>query len=392
MRIALVRQRYSGYGGAERFVSRAVEALASQGVTVTVVARRWSDGGVSDAVGCDPFYIGRLWRDWGFARAACRRLARESFDLVQSHARLACCDVYRAGDGVHRQWLLHRKDAAGWLERARLTLSPYHRYVMAAERRLYASRRLRAVICNSRMVADDIERHFGVAREKLHVLYSGVDLETFSPAAAAAARGPLRARLGIPAPAMTYLLVGSGFERKGVRQLLLAFAALPDRAARLVIVGRRDRRERRLRRLARALGIGDRVHFAGGQQDIAPWYGVADCFVLPSLYDPFPNAVLEALACGLPAIVSDRSGAAELIRPGVNGYVCGALDVPAITGAMAAVAGPGRTGMGEAARASVGGLSLDAMAARLLALYQSLLGPDRPVPATRSPAPASRTP
>jgi UDP-glucose:(heptosyl)LPS alpha-1,3-glucosyltransferase len=128
-----------------------------------------------------------------------------------------------------------------------------------------------------------------------------------------------------------------------------------------------------MRSLARALEIGDRVHFAGGQQDIAPWYGLADCFVLPSLYDPFPNAVLEALACGIPAIVSDRSGAAELIQPGVNGWVCGALDVPRLTGAMAAAAGPARARMAEAARASVSGLSLEVMAGRLLALYQSLL-------------------
>ncbi len=382
MRIALVRQRYNHYGGAERFVVRAVEALASQRVTVTIVARRWRDGGAAGAARCDPFYIGRLWRDWGFARAACQLLARESFDLVQSHARLTCCDVYRAGDGVHRQWLAHRKQAAGWVERVRLTLSPYHRYVMAAERRLFASRRLRAVICNSQMVADDIRRHFGVASEKLHVLYNGVNLEAFSPATVAAARGPLRRRLGIPPSAMTYLLVGSGFERKGVRQLLSAFAALPDRGARLVIVGR-DRRERRMRRRAVALGIGSRVHFAGGQQDIASWYGVADCFILPSLYDPFPNAALEALACGLPAIVSDRSGAAELIQAGVNGYVCAALDVPAIAHAMAAVAGPGRARMGEAARASVAGLSLDAMAARLLAIYQSLLASDDHACSTR---------
>jgi UDP-glucose:(heptosyl)LPS alpha-1,3-glucosyltransferase len=251
---------------------------------------------------------------------------------------------------------------------------------MAAERRLFASRRLRMVICNSRMVADDIQRHFGVPPEKLQVLYSGVDLDAFSPVTAAAARGPLRARLGIPPSAMTYLLVGSGFERKGVRQLLLAFAALPDREARLVIVGRRDRRERQMRRLAGTLGIADRVHFAGGQQDIAPWYGLADCFVLPSLYDPFPNAVLEALACGIPAIVSDRSGAAELIQPGVNGYVCRPLDVPGLTRAMAAVAGPARARLGPAARASVSGLSLEVMAGRFVALYQSLLGRDVQAP------------
>src|SRR5512147_1218730 len=103
-RVALVRQRYAHDGGAERFVSRALEALRSRDVRLTLVTREWRGGEGFDVLTCNPFYLGRLWRDWSFARAVCRRLEAESFDLVQSHERLACCDVYRAGDGVHREW------------------------------------------------------------------------------------------------------------------------------------------------------------------------------------------------------------------------------------------------------------------------------------------------
>src|SRR5262245_32632618 len=108
MRIAIVRQRYNPFGGAERFVERALAALGGPGTQVTVVAREWAGDARGAVLTVDPFHIGRLWRDWGFARAVCARLASERFDLVQSHERLACCDVYRAGDGVHRQWLENR--------------------------------------------------------------------------------------------------------------------------------------------------------------------------------------------------------------------------------------------------------------------------------------------
>ncbi|TMG75448.1 MAG: hypothetical protein E6H75_10225 [Betaproteobacteria bacterium] len=155
MRLALVRQRYSAYGGAERFIERALGALGGQGVAVTVLAREWI-GDPGGLVRCDPFYVGRLWRDWGFARAVCREIARRPFDLVQSHERIDCCDIYRAGDGVHAQWLENRRAALGPLRRFGLALNPYHRYVLAAERRVFASPRLRAVICNSRMVRDEI--------------------------------------------------------------------------------------------------------------------------------------------------------------------------------------------------------------------------------------------
>src|SRR5215470_5265159 len=186
MRIAVIRQRYNPYGGAERFLVRAIEALAAQGAQVTVVAREWREpAGAPDAparvLRVDPFYVGRLWRDWGFARAVCARLASERFDLVQSHERLSGCDVYRAGDGVHRQWLENRARVDGPLARLAARLSPYHRYVLGAERRMFASARLRAVICNSRMVRDEIRRHFDIPNEKLQVIYNGIDLDAFAP-------------------------------------------------------------------------------------------------------------------------------------------------------------------------------------------------------------------
>ena len=77
MRIAIVRQRYNPFGGAERFVARALEALAGQGAQVTVVAREWESEARGAVLKVDPFHAGRLWRDWGFARAVCARLATE---------------------------------------------------------------------------------------------------------------------------------------------------------------------------------------------------------------------------------------------------------------------------------------------------------------------------
>lgn len=372
MRIALVRQRYNPYGGAERFIARALAALARQGAELTIVAREWSETAGAHAIRVDPFYLGRAWRDRGFARAVCARLARERFDLVQSHERLDCCDVYRAGDGVHRQWLQNRARAEGPLARFATRLSPYHRQVLAAEAAMFASPRLRAVICNSRMVRDEIVRHFGLPEDRLHVIYNGVDLDEFVPELRLAHRAAMRRRLGIPDEAIVFLHVGSGFVRKGVATAIEALARLSDRDARLLVVGR-DRAERAMARRAERLGVGERVHFAGGQSDVRPWYGAADVFVLATLYDPFPNAALEALASGLPSIVSRQCGAAELIREGVNGHVIDPLDGGALARAMSEIAARGPSALAEDARASVTHLGLDAMGERLAALYRALL-------------------
>jgi len=370
MRLALVRQRYSAYGGAERFVERALGALGKQGVAVTVIARTWI-GDPGSVVRCDPFYIGRVWRDWSFARAVCREVAIRPFDFVQSHERIACCDIYRAGDGVHAQWLRNRSAILSPLERVALGLNPYHRYVLAAERRLFASPRLRAVICNSRMVRDEIRAHFGTPEAKLHVIYNGIDLEAFHPRLREAYRSTMRQKLGIPQHVPVHLHVGAGFERKGVFHLIEAFARSRQPYAHLLVVGN-DKAQVRAERLAGSRGVASRVHFAGAQEDVRPWYGTADAFALASLYDPFPNAALEAMACGLPVITTPQCGTAELIDEGVNGYVVDALEIDSLADRLARLDVPAAHEMGRRARKRAEDFSLAAMAEQLLALYRSL--------------------
>ena len=128
-----------------------------------------------------------------------------------------------------------------------------------------------------------------------------------------------------------------------------------------------------MRARAQALGIAARTHFAGPQQDIVKWYAAADCFVLPTLYDPFPNAVLEALACGLPVLTSRQCGAAELIAEGRTGWVCDALDVAALAARLSALDSASARAMGGEARALAERFPLDGMAAQMVALYRSVL-------------------
>ncbi|OGA92416.1 MAG: hypothetical protein A3G27_08070 [Betaproteobacteria bacterium RIFCSPLOWO2_12_FULL_66_14] len=373
MKIAIIRQRYNPFGGAERFVARAAAALAAHGASVSVIARDWAGGGEATAwLRCDPFYVGRVWRDAGFARAACAATRRGAFDLVQSHERIACCDIYRAGDGVHAQWLEHRERTLSGLRRWAVRWHPYHCYVLAAERRLFASPRLRAVICNSRMVRDEVQRWFGFDAAKLHVIYNGVDLDFFHPALRQQHCRDTRSALGIPAAARVVLFVGSGFERKGLPQLLAALHRLNDPRLHLVVVGK-DRAERRLAHAAQLLGLGGRVHWPGPQTDVRPFYGAADCLALPTLYDPFPNAALEALASGLPVVTTTRCGAAELLQQGQSGYVCSDPDSIEALARSVAKAASGAPGMSAAARAAAERCGIDAMAEALLRLYATLM-------------------
>jgi UDP-glucose:(heptosyl)LPS alpha-1,3-glucosyltransferase len=369
-RVALVRSRYDPAGGAERFVQNAIRALRSQGASLTIVTRHWP-GHDGSAITVDPFHVGSLWRDWGFARAACRELAKRHFDLVQSHERIPCCDLYRAGDGVHAQWLEERARVQGAAAALATRVSPHHRYVLHAERALFTSPRLRAVICNSQMVQREIAARFATPADRLVLIRKAVDSSTFHPGLRGEQREAVRQQLGIPREARVVLHVGSGFERKGVAALLGAVAAA--RSQPWLVVAGRDKRSAAYIARAKRLGIEPRVRFVGSVSDVRPYYACADVFALATLYDPQPNAVLEAMACGLPVVTTPKCGAAELLQEGVSGHVRDALDVAGLAEALDRLDPPTAAAAGLAARDAVAPHTPEAMAREYLELYQRLL-------------------
>ena len=371
MKIAIVRQKYNPFGGAERFVERALQSLSVSGTSVTLITREWNvDSAKREIRICNPYYLTRKGRDSGFAQCVQRIIANNEFDLVQSHERIPGCHLYRAGDGVHATWLEKRAPVQSPLAQLATRLHPWHGYTLAAEAAMFCHPDLRAVICNSQMVKHDIASRFGVAETKLHVIHNGVDLDYFHPRLRAQYRDQTRSKFNVSPTAPMLLLVGSGFERKGLPSLLRALATMQNRSVNLLVVGN-DKHQSKMEKLSLELGIADRTHFVGGQIDVRPYYAAADVFALPTLYDPFPNAALEALACGLPVMTSPDSGAAELITPEC-GSVVDALDHRAQAATLDMLVKEA-VYMRNAARSAAESCSLDDMTERLTTLYSRLV-------------------
>ena len=370
--VALIRQKYNPAGGAERFVERALGALAGRGAAITLITRHWPASAGQKVVELSPWYAGRTLRDWSFARAVQRHLRLTRYDLVQSHERLPWCDIYRAGDGVHREWLAQRARTMGPVRRLAQAFSPHHRYVLRAERRMFGDRGVESVICISEMGRAELRHHYQVADERIEVIYPGVDTEKFHPRLALEHRGPVRDALRIPADALVLAYAGSGFERKGVGPALRA-VALSGIDCHFLLLGH-DKHASRYHALARTLGLESRAHFLGVKDDVRPWLAAADIFIMPSLYEPFGNANMEALALGLPVITSSKSGAAELVRDAAAGRVCDALDFAAQARAIQELNTPStRQAAGAAARTVAESHSLERMVEKLTALYERIL-------------------
>jgi len=145
--------------------------------------------------------------------------------------------------------------------------------------------------------------------QRIEVIGNGVDTDAFRPA-------PRRHE------GLRVLCVARLIARKRVDALIRAVAALREAHVRLTLVGS-GKEEASLRRLATQLGIADRVDFAGTvpPQRVVRYYQDSDVFALPSLSEGMSNAALEAMACGLPIVMPDTGGAAELLRDGANGFL-----------------------------------------------------------------------
>src|SRR4029453_9439672 len=218
------------------------------------------------------------------AMSARLAVARDTWDVVQSHERTLRQDVYRAGEGCHRAYLAS-EDRGG-------TRRLYHQIVLPLERRVFA--RTPQIVPIAQVGRREIETLYGVSPGRLAVVYNGVDLARFHPQNRARYRARARAEAGLPSGAFTALFVGSGFARKGLATAVEAFAAFPDRQSRLVVGGKGAPRPTHT--LPARSGGGGRVVCLGARSALGGGYAGADMVVLRSRYEPFGNVHLEALA------------------------------------------------------------------------------------------------
>jgi UDP-glucose:(heptosyl)LPS alpha-1,3-glucosyltransferase len=372
MRIALLSRRFDhGGGGTERDLIVTAKCLIEAGHAVTIYAAEIRGDiqrfNLKRVAGFAPGRAAALLR---FAWAAPAAARRDGADLVVSFARAVGADVMRSGGGAHVSYVRAARQWRGGLAWRAMWASPYHRVQMFIERRGFRSPRLRRAIAVSNLVRDDLIREFGLQPEKVATLYNGVDLERFTLPRDDGARREMRGRLGIGNGAPLAAFVGNGFSRKGLRFLIEAWPRV-ERGAHLLVVGS-DRAEARYRAAAERAGVGGRIHFAGARSDVPEIFRAVDVFALPSLFEPFGNVVMEAMASGLPVLSSAKSGVSELLPEAMKPFiVANPTDCGEIARRMNAMLANYRE-LGAAARAAAERYPWTGYGERLLAILTAL--------------------
>lgn len=311
MNIAFARRGYSPTGGAENYLRRLGSGLVETGHAVELFttakwpAHQWPYGKRTTLHATSPI---------GFADELERVRRNAECDLLVSLERVWRCDFYRAGDGVHRAWLERRAKTSGPLRRLAAKLNRKHSDLLRLEEALFQKRGAGRVIANSRMVKDEIVKFYDYPADQIDLVYTGVPLELFSDVHKY--RHEKRQMLNLSEANVALLFVGSGWERKGLRETIDAIEQCKDSRLRLLVAGRGN--ERRFN--------SDAAKFFGVVQDMPSLYAAADIFILPTYYDPFSNACLEALASGLPVITTRDNGFSEVFQDGVHGSILDRAD------------------------------------------------------------------
>ncbi|TDG15838.1 glycosyltransferase [Seongchinamella unica] len=318
MQLAFLLYKYFPYGGMQRDFRRFVEEVQKRGHHCRVYYISWQGEEIPGA---------ELRRVPVSARSNHRRnelfsawvstdLAADPVDGVVGFNKMPGLDVYYAADSCYLD--------KAYRERGRLyRRGGRFRHFAAYEAAVFGRDSTTDILLISATEQAKFEHYYRTPAERMHMLPPGISRDRCAGADAQQRRRAKRESLDVAHGEQVLLFVGSGFIKKGLDRAIRALANVreqqPHQRIRLLVVG--QDKERRFRRLAKKLGVGERVHFLGGRDDVADLLLAADCLVHPALDEAAGIVLLEALVAGLPVICTDVCGYAHHIAAAKAGMV-----------------------------------------------------------------------
>ncbi len=369
-KIAVVIPKYGLAGGAEHFAAILAERLAENPVyEIHVLANRWASSSTTICFHHIPIItFPRFLTTISFAWFANRKATKLDCDLVHTHDRILHADLFTMHGVPHRFWVKE-------IRRKRMSL--FDRTTAWVESRLINDPRCRWLLPVSTLALEQYCREFPESRKRLRVIHPGIDLERFNPLNRQERSKEIRKRFCFATSDFIVLFVGMNFELKGLRTTIAALAHAqkksPNRKIKLLVVGKGN--QNKFRRLAADLNVQKSVIFAGvlteGMEEI---YAASDAYVLLSDFDTFGMTVLEAMAAGLPVIISPAVGAKDMVTEGINGYIVAQDDATAAGDKIISLLdNHRRNSMGQAAMLVAERCSWDNVTKKISQLYDEIL-------------------
>ena len=325
--------KYNPFGGYERQAALLAAALADRGDNVTVFTNEWV-GDLRTGIKFQkvPMFKGMSWlKVLSFALFSRHCLNREknNFDVIIAFDRTLVMDIYRSGNACHKEWINFRKQHENILGLISIAINPLHIVINKIERFIFS--RIQKLDGKAIVLSDtgahQIRKYYPIEEGRFIVIPPAVDLTRFDKPKLPAYRREQRNKLGIENNTLLVLHVGSGFKIKGLSSTIASLSILRNKGLNVVllVVGKDRSGTKNNLKLCKKLGLENDVQFLGGIKNVEQVYAAADIFVMPSLFETFGIAAIEALACGLPIIIGRGAGVSSVIEQEKIGRV---IDVP----------------------------------------------------------------
>lgn len=275
--IYFLRLKAGSFGGAENYLKRLQHELTQQSIKFENINSK------------TPSFFPSWLKAMLFSYLTCKT---KKDKLYFSLERVTCADIYRAGDGVHKEFLKTKKRS----------FNPLNLVYLYIEKRLFKNAKL--IIANSNFVKSQIISNYNIDKGKIEVIYNGVKHKDIDKIKLKELKNQLNLK-----HEKTILFVGSGFERKGVEEFLNILSKLTYRCNGLIIG--KDKNIQKYKIKAQNMGL--EVNFLGKRDDVDLFYALSDIFLFPTKYEPFSNVILEAMSFKCVAFTTMKNGASEIL-------------------------------------------------------------------------------
>ena len=278
-----IRANKTKFGGAERYLSRLTEALKKQNIDFQIINSIF------------PKFLPSWLRVILFNFQVCL-FKNDKFYF--SLDRITCPDIYRAGDGVYKVFLDINKKSK---------LNLLHPIYLFLEKRCFKN--AKCIIANSQMVKEQIINSYDINPNKIRVIFSGIESKEIHYQKAFE---KLSKQYLLNEDQFILLYVGSGFKRKGVKEFLEIISRLDKNNIMAFVIGK-EKNINYYQNLTKELNLEKKVVFTGPREDVDDFYTISDIFILPTYYEPFSNAILEAMQFENVVFTTKQNGASEIL-------------------------------------------------------------------------------
>lgn len=331
-KVSLISRHFNRLGGLEKYTRKTAEAFASRGIKVNILTL--------DRVKQDHFHPFvsfhtlplkkgfKFQKVLEFSKACQKWQCNHRSDIIFGLDVTAHQTHIRAGNGMHAAYLRQKQLLETHFHPLIAACNPKHRAILNIEKRALESPQLKKLFTNSFMVKKEAMHFYNIPSQKIEVIHNGVEWEEMKEDFISwiEKKQSLLKPFGLNPLDYHFLFIGNGYKRKGLTYLLHALKTLAFKDVHLLVVGK-EKNIPYYKKLAQKLGIERQVTFFGPCSNIREFYQVADSLVIPSIYDPFANVTVEALAMGLYVVSSPYNGGMEVLKEG-NGTVISDLKNP----------------------------------------------------------------